>query len=74
MNLKATLALLVLGAGVEHFTCGEGIDNSDVSASAEDRRRLQEIEKKFYDDKGQGMNMVSFSKRSCVHFYVILMQ
>lgn len=62
MNLKVVLALL-LGAGIEQIVCGEEIDASDVSISAEDRRRLQEIEKKFYDDKGQGMNMVSFAKK-----------
>ena len=62
MNRKVVLALL-LGASIEHIVCGEEIDASDVSISAEDRRRLQEIEKKFYDDKGQGMNMVSFAKK-----------
>lgn len=61
MKLRIILAL-VLGASLEHFACGEEIDASDVSSiSAEDRRRLQEIERKFYDDEGRGMNMVSFS-------------
>ena len=63
MKLRIVLAL-VLGTSIEHFACGEEIDASDVSISAEDRRRLEEIEKKFYADKGQGVNMVSFAKKS----------
>lgn len=68
MKLRIVLAL-VLGASIEHFACGEEIDASDVSISAEDRRRLQEIERKFYDDEGRGMNMVSFSKKKCCFLF-----
>ena len=70
MKLRIVLAL-VLGDSIAHFACGEEIDASDVSISAEDRRRLQEIERKFYDDEGRGMNMVSFSKKKCCFLFLL---